>query len=79
MHAGMIFRQMLDQMLFVTKPWQRAVIAAVVALGALAMIPAGILLGHYEMSLGGALVFALVVRISLEALRARRAGKAASR
>jgi hypothetical protein len=79
MHAGMIFRQWLNQMLFVTKPWQRAAIAVVAAVGALAMIPTGIMLGHYEMSLGGALIFALVVRISLVALRAQRAGKAASR
>ena len=79
MHAGMIFRQMLNQMLFATKPWQRVAIALVAAVGALAMIPAGIMLGRYEMSLGGALIFALVVRISLVTLRAQRAGKATSR
>jgi len=35
-------------------------------------------LGHYDMSLGSALILAVVARISLAALRARRAGKNAS-
>jgi hypothetical protein len=78
MHAGMMLRQLLNQMRLVTKPWQRAAIAVVVATGTLAMIPAGIVLGHYDMSLGGALILAVVARISLAALRARRAGKNAS-
>jgi hypothetical protein len=74
----MMFRQLLNQMLLVTKPWQRTAIAVVVATGALVMIPAGIVLGHYDMSLGGGLILAVVARISLAALRARRARTNAS-
>lgn len=78
MQAGLMLRQLLNQMLLVAKPWQRAAIAVVVVAGGLAMIPAGIVLGHYDMSLGGALMLAVVARVSYVALRARRAGKDAS-
>jgi hypothetical protein len=78
MHAGMMLRQLLNQMLFAARPWQRAAIAGVLVAGGLAMIPVGIVLGHYDMSLGGALILAMVARIIVVALRARRAGKEAS-
>jgi hypothetical protein len=78
MHAGMMLRQLLNQIMLVTKPWQRVAIAAVVVAGGLAMVPAGIVLGHYGMSLGGALILAVAARIGFSALRARLAGKAAS-
>lgn len=79
MHAGMMLRQLLNQMLFVTKPWQRTVIAVTVAGGGFAMIPAGIVLGHYDMSLAGALILGVTGRTILAMLRARRAAKSASR
>jgi hypothetical protein len=79
MHAGMMFRQLLNQMLLVAKPWQRAAIAVVVAAGALAMIPAGIVLGHPDMIVAGVLIVAVAARISLVMLRERRTGTDASR
>jgi hypothetical protein len=78
MHVGMILRQLMNQVLFVAKPWQRVAIVVVAAVGGLAMIPAGIVLGHYDMSLGGALILVLVASVARAMLRARRAGKDAS-
>ncbi len=43
------------------------------------MVPVGIMLGHDEMSLGGALILAVVGRIGFATLRARRADKDVSR
>jgi hypothetical protein len=65
-------------MLLVAKPWQRAALAVVVVVGGLSMIPVGIMLGHYDVSVGGALILAVAGRISFVTLRARRAEKDAS-
>jgi hypothetical protein len=79
MHVGMMLRQLLSQMLFAVKPWQRAAIVVAVAVGGLAMIPAGIVLGHYDMSLGGVLLLTVVASISHVMLRERRKEKDVSR
>jgi hypothetical protein len=79
MHIGIVFRQLLNQMLFAAKPWQQAAIVVAVAVGGLAMIPAGIVLGHYEMSLGGILLLAVAASITRVMLRERRNEKDASR
>jgi hypothetical protein len=49
-----------------------------VVVGGLAMITVGVVLGYYEMSVVGAPFLAVIARISLAALRARRARNDAS-
>ena len=79
MHAGMMLRQLLNQLMFMTRPWQRAVAIVTLAGGGLAMIPAGLVLGHYGMSLTGVLILAVTGRMVLAMRRARRAARAAGR
>lgn len=79
MHVGMMLRQLLNQMMFTAKPWQRTAIAVVAVACGLTMISAGIALGRYDMSVGGVLIVAVAARGSVVALRTRQGGKDASR
>jgi hypothetical protein len=78
MHTGALLaaRQALGQYLFYAKPWQRALIVAGVVAGAAVLLAAGIVTGHFIMSvIGGVLLFA-VGNGCIQVLRRRIRGRA---
>jgi hypothetical protein len=74
MHTGalMAVRQFLGQYLVYAKPWQRALIAALVIAGAAALIAAEIVTRHVTMTVIGGLLLLGTGNACGQIIRARR-------
>ena len=73
MHTGalMAVRQFLGPYLMYAKPWQRALIAVAVIVGAAALTAAGVVTGHVTMTVIGSLLLLGTGNACLQIIRAR--------